>query len=199
MTNSPQENKKPSQRVDEIYIALCNSRGVGIISNYAQEYLQFIAVKDYLDEQALAQGEKLDNGGKPHECGKLAVHDNPIDQVALCTKCELPVDAPHQEHEPEEWEERFEYECPLAVKYQSHHGTVVDFDYMDEQRKLVKDFIRSLLKEQKEHYIQMALGMKEEVKTLETHPNEWYEGLEAQMESYNRPLQDFITKLKTEV
>ncbi len=35
---------------------------------------------------------KLTNGGKPHICGTLQVHKAPKNGVALCTRCNLPVD-----------------------------------------------------------------------------------------------------------
>lgn len=35
---------------------------------------------------------QLTNGGKPHVCGKIAVHDGTRDKVTLCSKCDMPVD-----------------------------------------------------------------------------------------------------------
>ena len=37
--------------------------------------------------------------------------------------------------------ERFDRECPLAVKYKQKGEKIIDFDYMNEQREGVKDFI----------------------------------------------------------
>lgn len=36
----------------------------------------------------------LTNGGKPHICGEIAVHNGSREGVSICLKCKLPVDNP---------------------------------------------------------------------------------------------------------
>lgn len=40
---------------------------------------------------------KLTNGGKPHICGKIQVHNGGPDRIYLCNECSLPVDKPEDE------------------------------------------------------------------------------------------------------
>lgn len=39
------------------------------------------------------------NGGKPHVCNTLQVHNGPKEGVTLCEECDMPLDTPHSQEE----------------------------------------------------------------------------------------------------
>lgn len=175
-----------------------NFINVAIVINQIIDYLesineekQVISVrhfdnpeKDYLiNETPEPKLEGLTNGGEPHICGGIQVHNSPKGSVSLCPVCNLPVDS-----KAEDWREEFDRKwlmlCPL---YELPVDQKLAFDQHDRKLKEIKEFISNLLSKTKEERGKVKRII--EILKIEAYGNG------ENIESYEKPLNDFLSAL----
>jgi hypothetical protein len=134
------------------------------------------------------QEKKLTNGGKPHVCGQIAVHNNSIDtDTHICANCLMPVDNPElsdtqekkcelpdvekltgniskaigdKEYTPTapEWEERLKPEVVVLNEDDLNAKKIVEA-YLNTYWKSLKPEIESLLQAEREKILRDVFKM----------------------------------------
>jgi hypothetical protein len=136
------------------------------------------------------------NGGKPHICGEIAVHNNSRkDTVHLCTKCGLPVDQPTMKEIKNEEIEDLQAFCEEYIKPAYWEGgTAEDYDFV--KKAIIQRFKEALTTKDRE-IKKIVEGLRKDTRVTDVciiDDCPCPESKEAQ--GYNQALDDVLKRLK---
>ncbi len=101
---------------------------------------------------------QLTNGGKPHKCYEIAVHDTPTNKALfLCSLCNMAVDQP-KDSPQQPWREEFRQKWAKSLPNGFLSNSQVPTFYPD--RELVESFIEQLLADERKRVMEIIEKMK---------------------------------------